>query len=166
MCARACVRACRYPGVWACACAYVHVALLLNLQRICTILWRLLWSLGLHHVFRRYLVNCAIFGGKNLSNIKYVFWFSLQVLSKHFPFWDESKHFPFWNEFSKISSKMSKRLHVKYTLFLSDFNETWIFSTDFRKKLKYHVSSKSVQWEPSCSMWADGHDEANSIFRN
>jgi hypothetical protein len=29
---------------------------------------------------------------------------------------------------------MWKCLHVKYPLFLSDFNETWIFSTDFRKK--------------------------------
>jgi hypothetical protein len=30
--------------------------------------------------------------------------------------------------------RMSKRLHVKYPLFLSGFNETSNFSTDFRKK--------------------------------
>ena len=37
-----------------------------------------------------------------------------------------------------------KSLHVNYPLFLSDFNETGIFSTDFLKQLKYQVSSKSV----------------------
>jgi hypothetical protein len=43
-------------------------------------------------------------------------------------------------------------LHVKYLLFLSDFNETWIFSTDIRQTPKYKISWKSVNWEPSCSI--------------
>jgi hypothetical protein len=47
-------------------------------------------------------------------------------------------------------------LHVKYSLFLSDFNESWILSTDFRKMLKYQISWTSVRWEPSGSMRTDG----------
>ena len=38
-------------------------------------------------------------------------------------------------ELSEIWSKTCISLHVKYPLFLSDINETWIFSTDFRKVL-------------------------------
>jgi hypothetical protein len=30
-------------------------------------------------------------------------------------------------------------LHVKYPLLLSDFNETWIFSADFRQICKYQT---------------------------
>ena len=64
-----------------------------------------------------------------------------------------------------------KRLHVKYTLFLSDFNKTWIFSTYFRKSSNYKLHH-SIQWEPSYSTRTDrqtdrptdGHDEANSNF--
>jgi len=46
-------------------------------------------------------------------------------------------------------------LHVKYPLFLFDFNDTSIFSIDIRKILKYQISRKSVRWEPSCCVQRD-----------
>jgi len=60
------------------------------------------------------------------------------------------------------------RIHVKYLLFLFDFNETFIFPRDIRKILKYKISRKSVQWKPSCFVRTVGltgiQDEAKSRF--
>ena len=46
-------------------------------------------------------------------------------------------------------------LHVKYPLFLSDLNETRIFSLDFRTIIRYQISWKSILWKPSCSVLTD-----------
>ena len=57
-------------------------------------------------------------------------------------------------------------LHVKYVLLLSNFNETWIFSTDFRKILKYQISWKSELFhvDGRTDGQVDRNDEANSRF--
>ena len=49
------------------------------------------------------------------------------------------KYFTFYEEMGAIWSKMYIGVHVKYLLFLSDCNETWIFLTDFWKILKYQI---------------------------
>jgi hypothetical protein len=82
-----------------------------------------------------------------------VFWYSVQFLPQIFIL-------------RTIQRDIVKNAHGSLLRLLSDFNDTWSTSTDFRKVLKYEILWKSVQWKPSCCMRTDGrrHDEANRRF--
>jgi hypothetical protein len=102
----------------------------------CAILYFHLLFVWLYHNFSHYLIHGTIFGEKNIIEYKMnVFWFSLQLLS-------ETVHILRKTEWDMIKTYIS--LQVKYPLFLSDFNEIWIFSTDILKILRCQISWKSV----------------------
>jgi hypothetical protein len=83
------------------------------MQSACAVLYCHLWTVWLYHIFPHYLINGTILG-KKLLNIKCVFWFSVQLLSETFLILRRIE----------ILSKMCVGLHLKYPLFVSDFNET------------------------------------------
>ena len=105
--------------------------------------------------FPHYLINGTFFEKKKsywTQNVCFDFLYKLC-----------QKNVSFYEELSKIWSKMSSDLHVKFPLLLSDFNENWIFLADFQ------TSRKSVKWEPSCSVRTDGRTNMTKLmatFRN
>ena len=111
------------------------------------------------------LSGCTIF----FHTISLTVWFSKKKrVTEHFLYkfiW----HIP---HSKKNGAKYDQKricLHVQYPLFLSDFNETWIFSTDFLKILKNQISRKSMQWKPRWSKRTGGQTDMKKLlvaFRN
>jgi hypothetical protein len=103
--------------------------------------------------FPRYLINCAILE-KELQNTKCVFWFPLQLLPETFLI------------LSRIErDKIKKYLVVfKYPLFLSDFNETCVFSTAFEKYSNFMKILATGAELFHAVRRMDRHDDANSRF--
>jgi hypothetical protein len=99
-------------------------------------------------VYWRHIIYCTM---------KCVLWFSPQILFETFLIIRRTER--------DTIKKMCIGLHVKYPLFLSDINETWIFSKHLRKILKHQISWKFVQWEHSCSMGTDGQTDGQT-WRN
>jgi hypothetical protein len=54
---------------------------------------------------------------------------------------------------------MWKRLDVKYPLFVSDVNETWIFATDFLKKKTQISNLIKIRQVGAELFYADGHTD-------
>ena len=52
--------------------------------------------------------------------------------------------------------KMCIGVHLKFQLFLSNFIESWVFSTEFLKVLKHEISWKSDEERSSFSLQTDG----------
>ena len=68
------------------------------------------------------------------------------------------KCFSFCKELSKILSQIWKRLHVKYLLFLSDFNWTRFLATYFRKKFQIWTCIKI------CRIGVDGQTDMPKLI--
>ena len=131
------------------------------MQCACTVLYCRRSPAGLYSIFPHYFINCTIFERQVIEHKMCVLIFSETSV------WNISHSKKNWSR-----SNMYIGLHVKYPLFLSGFNETWICRTDFREMLKYKISWNSAHWKSSFSMrtdgWMDGetdrHDEINSRF--
>jgi len=84
---------------------------------------------------------------KKLLNTKCVFWFSLQLFSETFLV------------LRRIERDMIINVHrsaCKVPVILVSIRLNWNFLDVFSKIINYQISWISVQWEPNCSMWADG----------
>jgi len=121
------------------------------------VMWHVNWTFSVPH-YNAILVCLALPYFSTLSHKQHNFWKKIMehkirlLISSTIFVWNISI---LWDEFSEVLPEMATDFHVKYPLFLSDFNQGWIFLTHFRNILKYQISWKAIQGEPSHSMWTE-----------
>ena len=102
-----------------------------SMQSACVVLYCHLWPVRLFHISPHRLINRTTFGKKFLS-IKCVFYISLQHRNI-------SHRQTNWPRHCHKGTKL--RLHIKFPLFLSYFNQTWIFVSKQVFKKKTQISN-------------------------
>ena len=121
------------------------------MKLVCTILWRHLWPLWLHHIFPHSHKRRDF--RKKFLEIKCVFRFSLQLLSKTFLILRRIRR--------DIAINVETSSHT-----VSDFNDIWIFSTDIRNKssnVKFHQNPSNYSWDVPSGR-TDGYEKAEIRF--
>ena len=126
-----------------CECVSVLLPSLSSMQSTCAVLFFHLWPVWLYRIFPYCLTNGTTIGKKVIEHNIYV------LISSTVFVWNISHSKRYWARYH--DKFISHR--VKNPFILPDFNQTWIFSTEFLKILDYQISRKSVLWEPSCSIW-------------
>jgi len=86
----------------------------------------------MYHIFLRYLINGTTLGIK-LLNVKYVFCFSLKLSPEKFIILKITYIYIYIYVCVCVCVYVCICLSVKCRVFLSDFNATVLFLTDFRK---------------------------------
>jgi hypothetical protein len=93
-------------------------------------------------IFSGFITYTVRFADKSLLNIKYVFWFSLRILSETLLI------------LRRIDQVIMNVLRSSSKV-LSDLNETWTFVHRFSKNSHIDVFWKFFHSEPSCSIRSD-----------
>jgi len=145
----------RYYIFWECVCSLRYPACNAHVP------YFHLCPARLCNIFPHFHINGTIFDKKFLKTKCVLFFF--------FPPHSFClKHFLFWEAMREIRSKMYIGLHVKCSLFLSHFKDTWIFSIDFRKFSNFKFLGNPSNDSRVVSMWkkrrTDRHDEDNNRF--
>jgi hypothetical protein len=120
------------------------------------------WPTVIHNIFPHYLTNGTIFEKKKsywTQNVCFEFLYNFCP-----------KHLPFKGKLREMWSEKYTDLHVKYPFFLSDFNEAWLFSADFRKitNIKFLENPSSGNRVVPCVQtdWWRGMSKLTFAFRN
>ena len=116
-----------------------------------------LWPAQLYYIFPSYLIKGTIFEEqkKKLLNTK----MCVLIFFANFV----------WNIVILRTTERDVTKNVYWSgcrvpAIRSNFNSTWIFSTDYRKILEYKISRKSVQRQPFCSTRTDRRTDMTKLI--